>query len=463
MNGSHRRTKRRGAFWGAAVALLLAAVAPGLRAQQSADSSSQQNPSDPQSAPPSPAEPATMNLVTGQALKSLITPWRWGRISLLSFDFDYGYDTNVLLDQNSSVSDRVYTARGLLIYSIQKPRSSLILQYAPSVFASDRVRQVNLLGQSLAFNSYRDLAQNWRLDFTDSFQYVPNQLRLNTPTFTQDFSTGTTTDQPFLATGRTYLTNTFTASLTHQLSATDNISVQSSYGVNNTPYANQGVSATPLPNLGQTLGFGLGWTHQWGATRQIGLTYQYARTFLGGPSNGSLFYTVLASYEQNLTPSLRVALSYGPSFGITQASFPSGLVTTNTESTYQGSFSLQKTFERSALSFHFARSLAFSGIVSDTLNNRYDASYLRQFGTRWNMSVGASYLEQAWATGGITRGRSSWVQWSYRLSPSLNAVVSYSYFDVRGTTQPFSGLMVTAGIRWAWGGENRPNGSTDNP
>jgi hypothetical protein len=463
MNRSHRRTKRRGAFWGAALTLLLAAVAPGLRAQQPADSSSQQNPSDQQLAPPSPTEPATMNLVTGQALKSLITPWRWGRISLLSFDFDYGYDTNVLLDQNSSVSDRLYTARGLLVYSIQKPRSSLILQYAPSMFASDRVRQVNLLGQSLAFNSYRDLAQNWRLDFTDSFQYAPSQLRLYTPTFTQDFSTGTTTDQPFLATGRTYLTNTLTASLTHQLSATDNISVQSSYSVNNTPYANQGVSATPLPNLGQTFAFGVGWTHQWAATRQIGLTYQYSRTFLGGPSNGSLFYSVLASYEQNLAPSLRVALSYGPSFGITQASSPIGLVTTNTESTYQGSFSLQKTFERSALSFHFARSLAFSGIVSDTLNNRYDASYLRQFGTRWNMSVGASYLEQAWATGGITRGRSSWVQWSYRLSPSLDAVVSYSYFDVRGTTQPFSGLMVTAGIRWAWGGENRPNGATDNP
>jgi hypothetical protein len=470
MDGTSRWREGRKASWAGVALLLLAgllAVAPQLLAQQPGDSSSQPDTSD-QASSSTPASPPTQavttNLITGQAFKSLITPWHWGRLSLFSADFNYGYDTNVLLQQNSRISNTVYSARGLLVYSIEKPRSSLILQYAPSVFASDRVTQVSLLGHSLAFSSYRDLAPEWRLNVSDNFQYFPNQMRLFTPAFTQDFSSGTVTQQPLLAIGESYLTNNLGVSLTHQLSATDAISVQSAYTVSNTIYGNTGISSQQFPNLGQTVAFGVNWTHQWMETRQIGFTYQYARTVLGGPFGGSLYYSLLASYGQNLFPSLRMDLTYGPTIGFTQGSFGSGSPRTITQRTYQGSFSLQKTFERSAISLHFARSQVFSGIVSDTLNNRYDASYLRQFGVRWNMSMGASYLEQAWTTGGVTRGRGTWVEWSYRLSPSWSAVASYSYFDVRGTTaQAFNGLMVSVGVRWAWGSQNRPQGPTSNP
>ncbi len=462
MDGTAGRRKGRAAFWEAALALVVVGLVavPGLRAQQTGDSSSRQDTSDEQASGSVPPAPVTTNLITGQALEFLVTPWRWGRLSLLSVGLNYGYDTNVLLQQNNGISNTVYSAQGLLVYSIQKQRSSLVLQYAPSIFTSSRVTEANYLGHTISFNTYRDLTPQWRLDISDSFQFVPSQNRLFTPSFAQDFSSGTITQQPVLATGEKYLTDSLSATVTHPLSATDNISFTSSYNVNNV-YANS-TSTIQSPSLGQTFGAGVSWMHQWTESRQIGLTYQYSRTILGGASTGSLYYTVMATYAQQLSPSIRMELSYGPSYGITQSN-SNGLVTINTQKTYQGSFSLQKTFRRSALSFHFSRSQNFSGIVSNSLNNRYDVAYIRPLGTRWSVSTGASYLEQTALTQGVVRGRTSWVQCGYQLSRNWTAVVSYSYFDMRGTTQPFVGLMVSAGLRWSWNPESRTNPLTGNP
>jgi hypothetical protein len=465
MDGARRWRKRQTAPWGGAALVLLAGLlaVPGMRAQQPTDSTSEQDMSDQQPSASTPGQPVVTNLETGQALNSLLTPWRWGRLSLLSMDLQSGYNVN-----NGGFSNTFDTARGLLVYSIQKERTGLILQYEPSVYATSRVTRTNLLGNLLSFDTYRDLTSRWRLDISDGFHFVPNQIRFLTPGFTQDFTTGTVTQQPLLITGQNYLTNNLTATLSYQLSATNTISFNSFYNINNVS-VNQS-TATQSANLGQTFGEAVSWTHEWTETRQIGLTYQYSRTILGAAFGESLYYSVFATYEQDLFPSVTMGLTFGPSYGISQGSAGNGSVAVNTQKTYQGSFGLQKRFERSALSFHFSRSQNFSGIVSDNLSNRYDVSYIRPLGTRWSVSTGASYLEQASVSGGTLRGRSSWVQCGYRLSRGWSAVVNYSYFAVRGFQQssvqgqqPFDSLSVSAGLRWSWGPESNADKSAGIP
>jgi hypothetical protein len=466
MDGAGGWTKRRTAPWGGAALVLLAGLlaVPGVRAQQPTDSSSQQDMSDQQPSASPPGQPVVTNLETGQTLNSLLTPWRWGRLSLLSMSLQTGYNTN-----NRGFSNTFDSASGLLVYSIQKEKTGLILQYQPSVFVTARVTNANLLGNYLSFNTYRDWTSRLRLDISDGFHYVPNQLRFLTPGFTQDFTTGTVTQQPVLITGQNYLTDSLAATLSYQMNATDSISFNSTYNINNVS-VNQS-TPTQSTNLGQTFGEGVTWAHQWTETRRIGLTYQYARTFLGSASNGSLFYTVMASYEQDLFPSVTMDLSFGPSYGISQEPSGTGSVALNTEKTYQGSFGLQKRFERSALSFHFSRSQNFSGIVSDRLSNRYDVAYIRPLGTRWSVSTGGSYLEQGGMSGGNLRGRSGWVQCGYRLSRNWSAVVNYSYFAVQGIQQssvlgiqqPYDSQFLSAGLRWAWGSESNVDQSAGVP
>ena len=88
------------------------------------------------------------NLETGLPLRTVMSPLHWGHLSLLSFQGFEVYDSNYQPQQ--AIAGRQLTAlQGLLVYSIQKAKSSLNLQYCPYVWFSQNSTYKNFTANAL--------------------------------------------------------------------------------------------------------------------------------------------------------------------------------------------------------------------------------------------------------------------------------------------------------------------------
>lgn len=441
-----------------------------LLAQQPSDPPGQDHADDTQNASGSPKPIPVMSLVTGELLESPISPLHWGRVSLMSGDFFYLYDRNSISPPYTVGSDRLLGVTGLLVYSLQRKRAGVTFQYQPFVMASKESYQASGLGQSLSFNTYRMLRRSWLLSLSDNFQSMPPQSQFMNPGFTQDFTTGLITTKPLLAVGQEYLSNNLSLSLEHPLGARDILTWVGSYGLNyvSLPYGSSSTLQQPPANLpgsdtNQTLGTSLTWTHAWKQGRELGLSYAFSRTVLNHSSPGSLYYSLLGSYQQQIRPSLMMGISFGPALQIQGAGFGNSAATVTKALTYEGSFNLLKTFRRSGISVYLTRSEGFVGVISNQLSNQAYVSYTRQFGRRLSGAVGVGYLEQDSLNTRAEWGRSVWAETSYSLSRSWSTVAEYGYTDVRGGPYGLGRqLIMSFGLRWMWAPGNRSEFGADN-
>jgi hypothetical protein len=398
--------------------------------------------------------PVVLNLATGEILHSPISPLHWGRLSMISTNFYYAYDSNVLFSPNNPSSDRLFGVRSLIVYSIGNKRSSFTFQYQPFALASRHYYEASGAGQSLNFDTYHYLSHRWLLGISDSYRYMPGQAQFDGASFVQDFSSGALTEQPLLTAGQEYQENSLNASLSRAISPRDQLTFNSSlgwYDVSSLADSNSASQNAIYPaHSNETLGTGLTWTHQWTPAREFGLSYHFSRSVFNAAYPASEYYSVFANYEQQIRPTVSVWISLGPALQMTAPAAGSADQRTQSVLTYEGSFTLMKTFQRSGISLSLSRGEGFNGLISNQLTNQAFIAYRRDLGRRWNLNTGIGYVEQADLTGQKVEGQSVWTSLGWALSRSWSTVVSYSFTNITGGVSPLSGRQfVSIGVQWS--------------
>lgn len=404
--------------------------------------------------------PAVVNLETGQRLTSPISPLRLKNLSVLSFETVYLFDNNFLFSQDNPQSAQAATLRALVVYSIRRRTAELTLQYRPYLLSSRGTFEKDFTSHTLDLRTEKHLGPRWLLTIGDSFRLAPDRGRLFDFGVIPDYLNGTVTKNPFLATGQKYLENDLRGSAEHFLSVRNRVGFDLGYQlirVSGIPDAEAGTTDPFLRGLQsmQSLSAGVSWTHVFDPSRDVQVRYGHERRYYNSGGNVQ-FHNLLFTYNWRVRPSLRLRLTAGPS--ILLPARPTGAIAASVATkSYQATFAATKTFRASGITFTFARNADFTGVISNSFNDRYDVSYTRRLRQRWNVIVGAGYVRQDFLIGPPVEGQQTWFRTDYLLSRSWSAYTSFSSLHETGVTRLGRRNLLMAGIRWSW----RPASESD--
>lgn len=437
------------------------AAAPLPTPPQAPNSAQQQNAEENQAPPSSDAapadqdqsstdRPAATNLQTGLPLRTVMSPLHWGHLSLLSFQGLESYNRSGA-PQMMPLGNTFTTLQALIVYSIQKSRSSLNLQYDPYVWISKDRTSKNFAANGASLTTSHAFDSRWSVTGSDNFQYSPNMANTLQSAYAADFISNTSTQTPFLNVGRKTLFNSGYVTLTTQLSASSRLTFD---GMDD--FVRLGAFSTPLlptiPNVAETMnsyGGGVSLNHRLNQRTSFSVSYNYRRQSTSGFVNNSSFNSANLGVTRVLTPTLNFSLQVGPGWnnpGATVTGVPAPR-----QLTVQGTAELFKSFRRGGVSLSFYRNSQFSGVISNSYNNRYDVSVNRRFFTRWNLSASASFIQQQYIGRPASKGELGYGELGYMLSRNWSLFSAYRYLNLAGSP-PWMGpeQMVSLGIRWAW-------------
>lgn len=409
-----------------------------------------QTQTNPEDLPPSSYERQPVNLSTGQVLSKRRSPLHWGRLSVMSFDVMQVYDSNYLFLKDNPLSAQAGAVQGLLVYSLKSSRSDFTLQYRPQFWASDQTKQFDYSSHMVDFHTFRYLSPRWAINLGDEFQYSPDHGRLNIVGFSPDYSTGTSTQNPFLAAGRRMLNNQFGLSVDHRLTAHDSIEMsarQQYIHLSDTTDTNVQDPAA-LATEQQDYAGKIGWTHTWRTDNQIGIEYSYDHQFFNGFDSSAQLHGILFGFSRRLRPSLLLRVGGGPSLLI-PAKASGATLPPEKQITYVANAALYKSFRHSGITLSYSRDNAFTGQISDGLNDRVDASYSQRLFHRVDATVGGSYVRQNYSVGPHFYGKAGWSELDWHFTRAWSIYGSYSYMTQAGGPAPFGPRqLIVSGIRW---------------
>lgn len=450
MRNQREERKTTRVICGAAVCLAALLLAFPCAAQSQDNSTPQDNSTTPQQQPDSfPNHPVTSTLDTGQTIDTdnkVISALRVGHWSLVDFDVFYAFDSNYTFSPTNPSVSNAMAVRALVLYSRQNGDSGIDFQYLPYLLASQQLQQRSIfLDQQLDLHIYRNLNAHWILNLDERLRYEPSSGTLFDPSIIPNYTTGDIFQTPFLATGQKSLQNQVTAALTDTLNARDTLTFHAQY-----EYANvTNAFGSPNPPAGQdfhtnnTIAGGVSWNHRWHETVLIGVSYTYGRQILGGPSEDQEYNTLLFTYNQRIRPTLVVRFSIGPSIQIHGNGAPSG-------KTLVGSADLVKTFRSSYLTLNYSRDYGFTGVISDSYHDRYDASYAQDIGRRLVVSAGIGYIQQAYVALPEIDGRDVWGRVDYDLTSRWGIFAQLMNSAAAGPAQPYAARnFLSAGVLWS--------------
>ncbi len=396
-------------------------------------------------------QPVAKNLETGLPLRSVMSPLHWGHLSILSFEGYEAYNNN-RQPQLSPLGSQYTSFQGLVVYSIQKAKSSLDLQYNPYVWFSGSTSYNDFAAGAADLLTSHRFNRRWSLTAANNFQYSPNLANTLQSAFAADFASGTATTDPFMSVGRKSLLNNVDVTVNTQLSATSRLSFDGiDQFVRLGSYAGSSNLAN-VPDITQTLnayGGGVTWTKQWNSRNSINIAYHYRRQTATGSVANTTYNSADVGFTRVLKPSLTLSLQAGP--GLSESAIPVNPPQKHRQLTAQGSAQLYKSFSRGGIALSFYRNSEFSGVISNSFNNRYDLSVNRRLFTRWNAQVNASYIQQQYAGARNSTGELGWAELGYMLSRNWSVFTSYRYLKMSGNLALLGAQqMVAGGIRWAW-------------
>jgi len=156
----------------------------------------------------------------------VVSPLRWGHLSLLSFTAFSAYDNNYPLQGvgQSSLGSQLTVLQGLLVYSIQRARWSTDLQYQPYIWFAPQSSHADFAAHAVDFHTAHNFTSQWRLNVTDTYRYSPLLANSLGPAFSADFSSNTASSNPFLSTGRKLLLNSANLELERPLNERSKLS-----------------------------------------------------------------------------------------------------------------------------------------------------------------------------------------------------------------------------------------------
>jgi len=407
-------------------------------------------------------QPPLISLDSGQVVDSPLSSVHWGRLSLFSLNISAIRDDVSFGNTNDSITAGVI--KGFLLYSFKHGRDEFDFQYLPQITIASYGTSSNLGNQALQFHTFRHLKNRWSLNISDSFSYQPNQAYTQDPTIIPQFPTGTVLQNPFLTPNQGFLNNLVQGTFSYSRSQKSSYNFSVRYGFLRVTSGSTPNAPTPQLNSGlngndNLVGGGVEWEHSWNPTTAFGLSGNYDRRFLseGGTTD---YYSFSANYRRRLTTTIFFSGSIGPT--ILRESLPASTGTSTNTLTYEGSFTLTKSFEgeRSGLALSFDRNHISSQYLQGTLTDRWGLSYSRVFGRRWTSLIGAGYIRQQFAanTGSSAYdGRAAWAQVGYELFREWSLTGSYTRFVDTGLLgqAPESRNLFVAGVRWAWAPRDR--------
>jgi hypothetical protein len=403
------------------------------------------------SADQSPAQPLAQSLETGLPLRTVMSPLHWGHLSLLSFQAFGAYNQDNQ-QQISRLGNQFGGLQGLVVYAIQKERSAVDLQYQPYVWFSQNRTYKDFTANSVDFTTSHIFNRRWSIAGNDRFQYSPNLANTLQSAFAADFVNNASSEAAFMSVGRKALFNSANVTVNTQLSANSRLSFS---GIDD--YVQLGsyvgsVNTTTLPLASERLnayGGTAGWTRQWSARNTIMVSYNYRRQSLSGLGADTTFNAVDLGFTRVLMPSLTFSVQAGP--GWSDSVLASDPTQKQRRTTVQGSASLFKSFHNGGVAISFARSSQFTGVISNSYNNRYNVAFNRRFFTRWNFEADGSYIQQEYAGLRSTTGELGWAELGCMLTRNWSAFSGYRYLRMKGTSNlPGEQEVIAVGIRWAW-------------
>lgn len=447
--------QQRTARLGVLLAILLATSPAYTRAQDDTPAAPRQEPpagsstSSGSAQEPVPDEQTTSTLDPGTGSmadqNNRIIALRWGHLSALSIDGFYAHDTNYRNSPTNAQPADAVAARIVASYLVGNEREGLDLEYRPDVLVSQRAQDYQFGASLVNLHVLRPIGESWVLAIRDSFKYEPDFALFGAPTITLN-STGGITQQSLLPSGTSDLLNAASVSLSYRLARHDHIGfhVQDEYAE-----LNNRTGSVKLPGIfygsNNFVGGGVYWTHSIGPNHEFGVAYNYDRQIFG--VSQSQYHNIVFNYRQKLRPTILLEASGGPSFHV----YPNGIPN---QKTFVASVNISKKFHHSNLAFLYGRGYEFTGVITDSYHDRYDAFYTRVFQEVWGFELGASYAKTH-VTEFTTQGVSileGFARLSYHLSPHWTLFASFtnSVFT-RKTEQNVDRNFITAGARWSYG------------
>jgi len=392
-------------------------------------------------------QPPDTDLERGLPLTILLTPFHWGRLSLLSLTASQGYNSNPEFQRNP-LGSWVTTISSLALYSAQFSGWRMNLQYQPFVWISSRRTLKNFAAASFDIRTLRHISGNWHWTLGDRLRYSPTHSTEQGKGFVADPGGGFSIGNAFLSSGRNVLVNGIVATLTDHYNENSTLTFHANQDYTRlSSYLGTQPDSLPAQEA-ITFSTGATWRRHLGLKDTFSMEYVYRLQATTGTSVADVnSQTASAGWTHKLTPSLGVSAAVGPAWSI----YAGRENASHGRTTLHGSLALSKEFRKGGVVLAFARSDSFTGIISDSFHNRYDLTVHREFNTRLNCSATASYIQQQFSNARSTKGELAAAEVRYFLTRNWAAFAQVRYLDLVGNERilaPEKSAIV--GFRWFW-------------
>jgi hypothetical protein len=398
-----------------------------------------------------------MNLETGLALQTVMSPLHWGHVSLLSASVYEGYDSNTEL-QKVPLGSSLTSLNALAVYSVERRRTELDLQYHPFLWLSQKQTVKDIGSASADLHTEHPISEHWFWNIGDSFHYSPNQENtIEGSSFSADFGQGITVGSPFLSTGWNMLGNALTFGVDDRYTQWSSVRfhasgdyIRLSQFIGTSFFSLSERVILPTQEL-LSYGFGGIWTNRLNYRDTLDLRYDYrSQTSIDTSLGNGQSHFATFTWAHLFTDSFRLRAGAGPGWMIADTSGIKNS-THRVLPTLQGSVELFKQFQKGGIAVSFARSDQFSGVIGNGFYNRYDLSVDRRLSLRWNVNAIGSYLQQGILSRATATGEQGSVEIDRFLTRNWSVFAQGRYLSLANVGPAFAPQKIaTLGLRWEW-------------
>jgi hypothetical protein len=392
--------------------------------------------------------PVPSSLETDEPLQVITSPFRVGRLSLISLTAYQGYDTNP--GERLTANGSEFSAfNAFVVYSIRHANWEVDLQYEPSVFVTPDLLAKNLTGNAVDFQAARQLSSTWILGIGEHFHYTPNlQSSIQGNGLAMNLGGGVSIQIPFLTTDQSLLYNTVNGSLTDRINSHSSITFFGDQSfIRLAPSSDTGGIVAQLP-VGEAVSLTgtVGYNRILSVRDSITLSYDYRTQYSPNFPHPAQFNMASVGWSHALSQGVRMSIAGGPGL------WSPGTTVNVHRTTLQGTFQLTKEFgTRGSIGVAAARSDTFNGILGNTFSNDYSLRIDRRLSPRLRFSASASYIQQAILEGHNVDGETALFEPSWSVSRNWSVFGQVRYVETHGQDVFIAPQkIVTMGVRWAW-------------
>jgi hypothetical protein len=390
-------------------------------------------------------------LDTDLPITAWLSPLRWGNISLLSLTTSEGYNSNPNFAR-APLGSSVSSINGLVVDSQQFAGWQMNLQYRPFVWISSRQTFKSFAAASMGLRTLRRIDSTWHWTVSDQLRYAPTHATEQSEGFVANPTGGFSIGNAFLSSGRNVFANGVAATLTDRYRENSSIIFHANQSFTSLSSYIGGISADNNVPTQEAIAFssGVTWRNHYSYNNTLTLGYNFrTQTSTAAQVAGVQSHNASVGWSHKFSPQFGISASGGPAWSI----YGGQNARTNrpVRTTLHGSLAISREFRRGSAVLSFSRSDGFTGIISNSFHNRYEASLHREISSRLHWSASASYVQQQILDARSTNGALFSTEGRYFLSRNIAVFGQVRYLKISGNERivaPETNGVI--GIRWAW-------------